>query len=115
VPYGKFDHLKKSISRELQQVKHSHRLEALARGLSWNTYAAMKAEVFDFTPTVQMDGSAFTEYLEAHGYQDIDAGILEQAVRRVLTEVPAPDAELDVNPAISEFDEEDVTDIFFRR
>lgn len=108
------DALKKLLSRKLQQVKCSHRVEALARGMGWQTNAAMRVALAKGTQTVAMDGAAFTEFLEARGYREIDSGILEGALRQISREV-GPEAEA-TPPSVGvphqpKFD--DATEIFF--
>lgn len=89
ISFADLDTLKKSLSCELQQVKCSHRIEALARGMGWTTNAAMRVALSKGAQTVEMNGAAFTEFLEARGYREIDAGVLETALRQVL-KVVAP-------------------------
>lgn len=81
------DTLKNSLNRELQQVKSGHVVEALARGLGWNTYAAMRAGLCKGVQVVATDGAAFIEFLEARGYREVDPGVLQSALRRILNDV----------------------------
>jgi hypothetical protein len=108
VSFERLDRLKSLLKRELREVKHTHRLEALARGLGWNTYDDMRAEVFEYTPTAKMDGKAFTQFLASKGHPDVHTSILENALRRSLREVTqvAERAGGDIGH---------VTDIVFRR
>jgi len=115
VRIAKLDGLKRVLKRELPDVKHTHRIEALARGLGWSSYHTMQADVYDYTLKAAMDGAAFTEFLESLGYSDVDPAILERVLRRFLREVPEGDAMPSAADLEPEVEEEDVTDIFFRR
>lgn len=115
VRIARLDGLKRVLKRELPDVKHTHRIEALARGLGWSSYHTMQADVYDYTLKAAMDGAAFTEFLEFLGYSDVDPAILERVLRRFLREVPEGDPMPTAADLEPEFEEEDVTDIFFHR
>lgn len=61
--------LKADLTKSLPDVKSSHRVEALARGLGFQTYAAMRAAVAG-EPAVlaTANGTSFSRYLSAHGF-----------------------------------------------
>lgn len=115
VSFEKLEKLKNATKRELREVKHTHRLESLARGLGWESYDAMRAEVYEYTVTATLDGKAFTEYLASEGYSVVDPSILERAVRRTLKEVTKVAQWENCDDLDDELDIGHVTDIFFRR
>lgn len=64
------DAIKADLTRALPTVKSSHRCEALARALGFNTYAAARAATKDGADAGrrEADGRAFAAYLAAHGF-----------------------------------------------
>ncbi len=62
------EHMKADLRAALPDVKSSHRVEALARGLGWSTNAAMRTAL-GFGPVVATaDEDAFLEYLREHSF-----------------------------------------------
>ncbi|MDJ1158094.1 hypothetical protein QNA08_07590 [Chelatococcus sp. SYSU_G07232] len=77
------DTIKAELTRELPDVKSSHRCEAIARGLGFRTYAAALAAVKAETPgTAHIRGDLFTTYLADHGF-DVRPKLLYHAAAKV--------------------------------
>ena len=60
------EHMKAVLRTVLPDVKSSHRVEALARGLGWRTNAAMRAALAAGAVEVGADEGAFLRYLHEH-------------------------------------------------
>jgi hypothetical protein len=75
--------LKKELGVLLPDVKSSQRVEAMARGLGWNTNAALRAELEGGPVPRRVDEWKFRTYLEEHGFPDTEFGILSEGVVRV--------------------------------
>ena len=60
--------MKLRLNKALPHVKSSHRVEALARGLSFRTYAALLEAASGPRPIVQVDATAFCAYLAEHQF-----------------------------------------------
>lgn len=82
ISLSKFDILKKELGILLPDVKSSHRVEAVARGLGWNTNAALRAELAEGPSTRTVDEATFGRYLAEHGFPDIRNGVLAEAFVR---------------------------------
>jgi hypothetical protein len=69
------------MQKQCPAVKSSHRVEALARGLGYNTYAALlsAAAAEEGTPATFIDAEAFTDYLLWRGFH-LDAADLTAAI-----------------------------------
>jgi hypothetical protein len=76
------DLVKRELACLLPNVKSSHRVEAMARGLGWNTNAALRAELELQRSERSVDDHAFTNYLREHGFTDSSFGALAEAVVR---------------------------------
>jgi hypothetical protein len=64
------DRIKALLTQSLSDVKSSHRVEALGRGLGFRTYAALRAAAQAPTPThATVTGSHFSDYLKEHGFE----------------------------------------------
>ena len=61
------DDMKSDLRRALPGAGSCHRTEALARGLGWKTYAAMKASLRAGPAERDIDPAAFAAYLSAQG------------------------------------------------
>lgn len=72
--------LKRELSRLLPTVKSSHRVEAMARGLGWNTHAALRADLATHPTGRIPDRKAFEIYLRDHGFSDAHSIALLHAV-----------------------------------
>lgn len=73
---------KKALNRQLPGVKHTHRLEAAARGLRFNTYASLIAKLNSagFIEAV-VDEDRFDAYLLEKGFGDLSAVTLADTLR----------------------------------
>ena len=60
------DAIKAELAALLPKIKSSHRVEALARGLGWNTNAALRADLTAGRMERMVDDVAFNDYLEQH-------------------------------------------------
>lgn len=76
------DSLKAELGRILPDVKSSHRVEAMARGLGWDTNAALRSALADSSARCSVDCHAFTGYLKEHGFTETRYDALEEAVVR---------------------------------
>lgn len=65
------DSMKADLAKYLPHIKHSHRVEALARALGFKTYAALNAvDLFwDGPISVEVNWAAFKDYLQHKGFQ----------------------------------------------
>ena len=64
------DRIKALLTQSLPEVKSSHRVEALGRGLGFRTYAALRAAAQTTAPAVvAVAGSHFSDYLKDHGFE----------------------------------------------
>lgn len=75
------EHIKRQLAALLPAVKSSHRVEAMARGLGWNTNAALRAELALSETDRVVDDHAFTEYLDHHGFPGTFGSLGEAVVR----------------------------------
>lgn len=87
------DHVKADLARSLEEVKSSHRVEAIARGLGFRSYAALRAASQQpAPPTATVTGAAFVSYLGEHGFQVEPAHLYRPAaqiaIRSVLDTFP---------------------------
>jgi len=82
ISLSKIDILKKELGILLPDVKSSHRVEAMARGLGWNTNAALRAELAEGPSIRMVDEARFDSYLAEHGFTNIRNGVLAEAVVR---------------------------------
>jgi hypothetical protein len=76
------DLIKRELACLLPNVKSSHRVEAMARGLGWRTNAALRAELQIHRLERSVDDDVFTNYLKEHGFTDSPFGALAKAVVR---------------------------------
>ncbi len=74
--------IKQELAMLLPEVKSSHRVEAMARGLGWKTNAALRAELAGAEMERLVDDRAFTDYLKDHGFAETWFGSLSEAVVR---------------------------------
>ena len=85
--------LKRSLSHALKSVKSSHRVEALARGLSFKTNAAMRIALGDSNAmSCLVSGAKFAEYLAQHHFdvspKNLYLVCAEAAIRQVMQSYP---------------------------
>lgn len=77
------DALKAHVTKTIPEVKSSHRVEALGRGLGFKTYAALRAAAQSTKPsTAVVSGAIFTSYLTEHGFE-VDPAVLYRAAAQV--------------------------------
>lgn len=76
------DSIKAELTRLLPGVKSSHRVEAMARGLGWNTNAALRTGLAESAAERAVDNHAFIDYLTEHGFIDLPYDTLVEAIVR---------------------------------
>jgi hypothetical protein len=76
------DNLKRELGHLLPNVKSSHRVEAMARGLGWNTHAALLVELRHGPSERLVNDHVFTGYLKEHQFLDTRLDALGEAVVR---------------------------------
>ena len=72
-----FDAVKKSLAFLLPNVKSSHRVEAMARGLGFSTNAALRASLATGPVSRSINDGAFLDYLADHGFTTADKPLLQ--------------------------------------
>jgi hypothetical protein len=87
------DSMKADLTKSLPYIKSSHRVEALARALGFNTYAALRArDLLTAGPIeTQLDWPAFSSYLKEKGFTPTAKPLYLAAGRaaiRLMLEVP---------------------------
>lgn len=79
---ARLENFKRRLKEALVEVKHTHRLEAMARGFGYRTYAALLADIGDsYEIDVEIDELSFADFLVAHGYGDLAAVNLVEALQ----------------------------------
>jgi hypothetical protein len=77
------DELKAYLTKALPEIKSSHRVEALGRGLGFKTYAALRAAAQSSEmPMATVSGMRFTSYLAEHSFE-VDPAHLYRAAAQV--------------------------------
>jgi len=77
------DALKGGLTKVLPEVKSSHRVEALGRGLGFRTYAALRTTPQSPEPLMAtVSGESFAAYLTQHGFE-VDPAHLYRAAAQV--------------------------------
>lgn len=74
-------YVKDALRAALPDVKSSHRVEAMARGLGWRTNASMRADLAGGSVEVEADEDAFLAYLREHSF-DAPSGCLTRALAK---------------------------------
>lgn len=87
------DTLKANLTKTITEVKSSHRVEALGRGLGFKTYAALRAAAQSIEPsTAVVSGASFAAYLAGHGFEvdptHIYRAAAQVAINGVLERMP---------------------------
>jgi hypothetical protein len=72
--------LKRELGVLLPAVKSSHRVEAMARGLGWQTNAALRTTLGNEAIERGVDDRAFTDYLKLRGFSEAPFDALSEAV-----------------------------------
>ncbi len=75
--------LKRELGVLLPDVKSSHRVEAIARALGWQTNAALRATLSGAAVAKDVDDRMFVDYLKSHGF-DVPLGTLAEAIVRTM-------------------------------
>ncbi len=78
VTLNDIEYMKDALRASLPDVKSSHRLEALARGLGWATNASMRAALAAAPAETAPDEGAFLDYLRRNSF-DAPSGTLLRA------------------------------------
>ena len=64
------EQIKMELTKSIPEVKSSHRVEAVGRGLGFRTYAALHAAPESAAPPIAlMSGAVFSDYLKGHGFE----------------------------------------------
>jgi len=87
--------MKLRLTKALPHVKSSHRVEALARGLGFRAYAALRQAAGSAQSVVRVDATAFCAYLSGHRFT-VDGIQLYRAAATV-----AVSAVMDATPKLS--------------
>jgi hypothetical protein len=87
------DELKAYLTKALPEIKPSHRVEALGRGLGFKTYAALRAAAQSSEmPMATVSGMRFTSYLAEHSFEADPAHLYraaaQVAIKGVLDKMP---------------------------
>jgi hypothetical protein len=85
--------IKSGLTKSLPEVKSSHRVEALGRGLGFRTYAALLAASKSLVPPMAVvSGEVFSDYLKGHAFEADSAHLYRAAahvaIRGVLDSTP---------------------------
>jgi hypothetical protein len=90
--------MKADLTKSLPYIKSSHRAEAMARALGFNTYAALRAkDLFSSPIEVEIDWLAFSGYLKEKGFYPTAKPLYLAAGRaaiRLILEVPGLEPKL---------------------
>jgi hypothetical protein len=97
VTISDIEHMKADLRAALPDVKSSHRVEALARGLGWSTNAAMRVALVSGPIGAGVDEDAFLEYLREHSF-DAPRG----CITRILAKSGIRRA-MDLDPTLTHF------------
>ncbi len=90
--FEKLDRLKDTLKRKIRDVKSSHRIEAMARGLGYGSYHEMRASLKGQPQVKWVRDANFRSYLAALVYTHVPEGALEETVRMVFRpKVPPAD------------------------
>jgi hypothetical protein len=91
------ERMKADLRTALPDVKSSHRVEALARGLGWRTNAAMRVALAGGPVEVFADDNAFRDYLREHSFDSA-----ERSLSRALATIGIHRA-MDLEPNLTHF------------
>lgn len=95
--------IKRELLRLLPNVKSSHRVEAIARGLGWNSNAALRADLLIDEAEREIDDTVFAAYLNTHGFSAAGFGALGEAVVccKFAAERAAIKLAMDIEPSLA--------------
>ena len=88
------DDMKSDLRMALPGAGSCHRTEALARGLGWKTYAAMKASLRAGPAERGIEPDTFAAYLSAHGAAATGEHLVQAVLRAQIRAVLAAQAQL---------------------
>jgi hypothetical protein len=94
VSLSEIELMKADLRAALPDVKSSHRVEALARGLGWSTNAAMRAELGLGPAEASADEDAFSGYLREHSFDAPKGGVTRILARCGIRRAMDLDAQL---------------------
>jgi hypothetical protein len=77
------DGVKRELGHLLPEVKSSHRVEAMARGLGYQTNASLRAKLQNGAAPCALDEEAFADYLTSKDFPKPPYATLAEAVSRV--------------------------------
>ncbi len=79
----KIKNLKQELGILLPKVESSHRVEAMARGLGWNTYSSLLTALRAGPVQKWVSEAKFRTYLSEHGHPNTERRMLSEAILRV--------------------------------
>lgn len=92
VSQEEIDGIKGELFHTLAQVKSSHRVEAVARGLGFKTNAALCHALKSSAVDVELEPDAFSAYLREHGYivdyTSLLRAVAKIAIKQVMQKTP---------------------------
>ncbi|RTL62153.1 MAG: hypothetical protein EKK42_32770 [Pseudonocardiaceae bacterium] len=91
------EHMKDALRASLLDVKSSHRVEALARGLGWATNASMRAALAGAPAETSPNEAAFLYYLRQHSFEAPSGSLMRAFAQAGLRRV------MDLEPELSGF------------
>lgn len=91
------EHIKEALRVALPDVKSSHRVEAMARGLGWRTNASMRADLVGRSIEVEADEDAFVAYLNEHSFDVPDGGLTRALAKAGIRRA------MDMEPTLTHF------------
>jgi hypothetical protein len=86
--------MKSDLRTTMSAAGSCHRAEALARGLGWGTYAAMRSAVSGGPAECDVYPGAFAAYLSAHGIEATEGHLVQSALRTQIRAVMAAEGQL---------------------
>jgi hypothetical protein len=81
------DALKAGLTKALPEVKSSHRVEALGRGLGFKTYAALRTAAQSSEPLVTVSAASFSGYLAEHSFKVAPAHLYRAGAQVAINDV----------------------------
>lgn len=74
--------IKRVLASLLPHIKSCHRVEAMARGLGYNTYAGMRTDIADDMRLRKISNEAFSAYLASKGFAVDGNNLLSTAIAK---------------------------------
>jgi hypothetical protein len=97
VTLNDIEHMKDALRASLPDVKSSHRVEALARGLGWATNASMRAALAAAPAETSPYEGAFLDYLRQHSFEAPSGSLVRAFAQASLRRA------MDLEPELSGF------------